>query len=817
MATRINVTAVRDCPSGEVRAVMSEVLRPARAGVECGPVGDQLEIHENQGWTWFTTSVWGISAADLNRALCRLARPALQFSTSDGERWYLTVHGGPGGQAHFLHEFAYHSHDPDPAEDFERQVDVEQRPEPPPVDPRLAFLEDDLPPSSDQPKVPFDLIAENLAGLGNQIPVEFRETVSALPYSQAAARYRRWHAEQVLAALSAAGIPHDPRVVRSVLLWETVTGVERDSDLGNLPRLLSVLGLGGEWDEWVRQVEAPPPPPELTCPVPAAPPPPSPDLIRPVLALVEPLGLTPVAGGPLVFPLRELGLCRFFPEALSIYDTAGVTLTVTLPPDFHRAVPPPSEHGGAQVEMTAAGFRVGLPNHLWLRRDDLKRLLGKALSRLLFHLPNGAVLDLAFALEGKPALMQRYRGPVAGKNWEISETYPALSRDALAGGMDLARYGAQDHEKHEARDEAEAAAIVELAKRDPTMWDMKMQRKGRMVWCESDVVGHLPKAFFRYRFATSWNVAGHDREAARLHQERLDQQRKMRQVGVEAARRRAAPHDDEILLQTKRSRYWRSDFARLTELEQETGEKFDATLAGLGFRHLGDLVAKKQRDVVLRTYVSKNRLSYAILMAKRTMYLGNEFFSRFTEGSTLTTTTNASVGSQPVVKVYYKIHSALEPAALYDKHLWGIERFRTRKETEPVPLDPTLLGLARELDQALARREGVGQRIRVVSVPPGEAPPDIRAAWVGCELPLFATSDDPRIGRKRKGVLSRQEKAHHEGWVVQVTDAVDALEHYNPKAARWWRDNTPDLLQPGKLFLFPAEACVLVEEADPPK
>ena len=37
------------------------------------------------GWTWFTTSVWGVSAGDLNRGLCHLARPALQFTTSDGD------------------------------------------------------------------------------------------------------------------------------------------------------------------------------------------------------------------------------------------------------------------------------------------------------------------------------------------------------------------------------------------------------------------------------------------------------------------------------------------------------------------------------------------------------------------------------------------------------------------------------------------------------------------------------------------------------------------------------------------------------------
>src|SRR4051812_28087997 len=129
MAIRINVTAIRDCPQADVRAVMSEVIKPPCAEGECTPVGEQLDVQEHGGWTWFTTSVWGVSAGDLNRGLCKLARPALQFTTSDGDRWYLTIHGGPGGQVHFLHEFSDHCHSPDPDEDDQRQVQLNEREE----------------------------------------------------------------------------------------------------------------------------------------------------------------------------------------------------------------------------------------------------------------------------------------------------------------------------------------------------------------------------------------------------------------------------------------------------------------------------------------------------------------------------------------------------------------------------------------------------------------------------------------------------------------------------------------------------------------
>ena len=86
---------------------------------------------------------------------------------------------------------------------------------------------------------------------------------------------------------------------------------------------------------------------------------------------------------------------------------------------------------------------------------------------------------------------------------------------------------------------------MERAGRDPNLWDMRVQRKGRRVRCKSDIVGHLPKVIFQHRLAAHWDVAAHDREAARLYQQRLEMQRRMRRAAAEAARRRVAPHDPE--------------------------------------------------------------------------------------------------------------------------------------------------------------------------------------------------------------------------------------------------------------------------------
>jgi hypothetical protein len=78
-------------------------------------------------------------------------------------------------------------------------------------------------------------------------------------------------------------------------------------------------------------------------------------------------------------------------------------------------------------------------NHLWFSRSDLKDELGEGLGDLLDHLPDGSAIDLAFGLEDRPALAQRYRGPVIGGLWQICETHPPMTREALAEAVELAR------------------------------------------------------------------------------------------------------------------------------------------------------------------------------------------------------------------------------------------------------------------------------------------------------------------------------------------------------------------------------------------
>ena len=86
--------------------------------------------------------------------------------------------------------------------------------------------------------------------------------------------------------------------------------------------------------------------------------------------------------------------------------------------------------------------------------------------------------------------------------------------------------------------------------------------------------------------------------------------------------------------------------------------------------------------------------------------------------------------------------------------------------------------------------------IRITSIPPGEAPAAIRAAWVGLELPLKRSKPQRYLG---SGVLSGprngiQTLLHmitlrlkvHTGFVVPALSAIEILEGAVSKRGQSW-------------------------------
>jgi len=117
----------------------------------------------------------------------------------------------------------------------------------------------------------------------------------------------------------------------------------------------------------------------------------------------------------------------------------------------------------------------------------------------------------------------------------------------------------------------------------------------------------------------------------------------------------------------------------------------------------------------------------------------------------------------------------------------------------------------------------MASQIRIVSVPPGEAPEDIRRAWIGLTLPIRGRGPIMGIGSGvltgPKGILELLWRLLtfrmrvQAGYAVDVATAIDILAKTRPDAAAWWRHAAPHLFRRGRLFVFATSCCQPVEGA----
>ena len=101
-------------------------------------------------------------------------------------------------------------------------------------------------------------------------------------------------------------------------------------------------------------------------------------------------------------------------------------------------------------------------------------------------------------------------------------------------------------------------------------------------------------------------------------------------------------------------------------------------------------------------------------------------------------------------------------------------------------------------------------KIRILTIPPGQAPLSVRMAWSGSTCPSIpgasaASSGWPPARSPRlAGGGSASLKA---GYAVNALEAVNLLQAKDPVAAAWWREHCAHLLDGKRSFLFPSAGC----------
>ena len=97
-------------------------------------------------------------------------------------------------------------------------------------------------------------------------------------------------------------------------------------------------------------------------------------------------------------------------------------------------------------------------------------------------------------------------------------------------------------------------------------------------------------------------------------------------------------------------------------------------------------------------------------------------------------------------------------------------------------------------------------KVRIVSVPPGQAPEWVRKEWVGLELLVTIVSSPEEF--EQTGVkFGKPENLG--GYTIETTTALAILREKNPEAARWWDQNISPELMP--YLVFKKEVCEPIE------
>ncbi len=431
--------------------------------------------------------------------------------------------------------------------------------------------------------------------------------------------------------------------------------------------------------------------------------------------------LTPIDGGSVTLRMDEIPLLDFFAHAVQAENFPTAVVTIVPPPSIKAVDIEVSNPNCTDIEVRPGKgeWYVGARSLDVIEggqfgdsegEDFLISYLGRGLTELVRQPPDGTRLRVDYADPTQPEICLRFSGTIVDGQWEIGDVYPRMAQQTLKDAMNWARQ--QELDEYELYDENEAEEIARAAEKDGYLHNMGVTRERNRIRCQHDGMGFVARLILRRRFGHVWNFGPALQHIELKWQERKSLEQKMRRQAASMRRDRSPPLDrTQVIYRGESSVYWSADMVAWSVLEAEPRKNFDTAMDSLGYLYLGDFVCKRVRDYVQRCFISPDYKTYGLIIAGSFGYVGQEFVSHFQNDSHLTTSTSWLAQSHPEVEVYAQHCPELNIEGLYQRHQWGIERFRSCKQTEPVPFEPTLARLCQLFDQMLGRMSQVESQL----------------------------------------------------------------------------------------------------------
>jgi hypothetical protein len=729
MSMRVHVVGVYGATEAEFRAALD------RIGDE-GSGSERFRVGSSGKWRWAHASVWHVGGSDIDDALSSLSVPALRVTSSDAVLWMLSLTGAGRDRFHGVHHFTQVGAEPEEASQDQSVPDQD-------------FPDDELEEVAGInkfiPELQFLWDAEEEARLKKQYAEEAKATVEGLDdYTDygvilpepvieemkrhpAQASYTAFmaHGNQIVEALERFGFEFDRDAMLQLLTVGPLTDLEKQSDLGNMPRFLRALGIDGVFreepgadeqpaddgeegreDDGVDWSEYPPG-----------------DLFEKVDPLLAECAMSEIAGGPValdhVARLHLLAhLCAEDPATSVLVEFPNETIQPNR--SWQNLDELESRRSGAEWQ-----FCFETP-HWWFGVAERKELETNGLAESLGEPPDGTRVEISFVVKGLAEKCHRYAGTYRNQRFELERAYPAVTADVLNDALGLVDqvFGSQpisllSEEEENAvrhsyrRSQAEVPKIrnrkikPEYGSRHNVVQTLLLERfDGRSPW---DIAGA------RKRIETDWELYeqvvhpdqdatpaiepdGSSEEGSGL----TDMLRQMSEAVERFSEAKVVPHSEEVVYEGRTGKFLRASMSDLAHIPADRLEEFDATMASLGFRWIGDFAGDAdQRQTVSRCYSghpqaialldhrnANNQFGWAevsdgavLLDLSKGM---NEFHTHFEDGTSLVTTSVDAVISKPAAGIYVRCYEEIPATKLWEKHLDGIGRFQEHRGTVPV-------------------------------------------------------------------------------------------------------------------------------------
>jgi len=668
------------------------------------PLGN-VEVTAVNGWCWFSSSVWGVASSKILAALADFDGPLLLATTEDACRWYLQLRSKDQESYVAVHDFppCQRSEGEYDYQDLNRvnEEDCEEESEEltfgaPPIPesdlPPLAFTdpffepyeedEEDFDEEEEYDELPLASLCEGYASLGLPLSDSIIAQLSTVPDDQLQETFLEIHATEIHQALDRFGITHERQVVIDILCGRSVTSVEMDWDIGNLPRFLHALGLGPHFEKMVEDAEREEK--QLADQEPE-------NFAHPVIKAMAGVTTEPLIGGPVSVPIEESPLL-FRAGYYTNEDMVGA-FQVRLP---GKSTFQPTDRVPRYLSVHEVGgeLEIGVSDKdVFLSTTSFAKL-----GTLLGALPDAAELTLHLISKTVPS--QQFRGSVRDGHWHIESTTPPLPADALVEAIAL--FEAPLAQRHiMAQDDTEARSILEAARTDYTLSDSPPTQDGLAISVRSSHRNNLAILYFRHRFGNHWDCSA----AIAENEHQLQEWNKFSKT-LDAAER--LPTTEKVLLEGQASKFYEADMETASRdeefsIEIEKLPVLRKAFAALGFEHLGAMVCEKIGKCIICGFVNQGQDAFAVHYIMPFGITSKDCYTPFEDGTSLTTTTVFDEGSIAKLRILKHFCESQRPGSLVENHRKGQEILR-KYGIEKAIIDPSIEGLARAMDGFLLKR-----------------------------------------------------------------------------------------------------------------